>query len=705
MSKNYINVSVSTGKPTRVSVSTPANQQNVDVTRDTSAYNAEISKQWATSETLVLNEDYSSKYYANKSKGYAQNAESFESATRETYNSFVTDANSYIEELTKTKEEVTEEINEAVANGKDEINSTKTTILNDIEFVADGEKKEIEDLADLIKENAEEIANRTSFAMFDTILKDHVLTYEESKGLALQGTYVYKDAIAGSRYGYADFYNKCLEEYQNSITERVYLKSNVTVVGSPTDNKGLLSGFSKTNYVTLPNHFLTAVANADTWEAEFRFTTGSSVTSPERQCIFHSGVGSSASGVGGFLADIYQGKLRISYDTNNSSGATTQITVSTYTEYFIKATFDYSTLTFSSYYKLNKNDDWTLINSLSVNGRLAESANWNATEMGNSSTDTGYYFTGSINLNDCHINIDGERWWTGVEILEYKKNSNGHLFYDIAEKEKIDELFTSTGMAWFYGVDTENERIFLPRNNWFEQAGDISEVGQSVEAGLPNITGEVIGKAGVALMQNHGGKLNGAFYTNGTTGTTCGSGAGNSIKYLGFDASLSNPIYDNSDTVQPNAVKKLLYICVGNTTNYEGMTDVVNQGMEILEQVNIGIESRVNLDATNLTQDGKNLIVSYLYTDYNQGITNTSLTFTAPARGWYYYNKFTYGNVSVTLFVNGVEVALGKPGGAAQSIELTGSVLLNKGDYVEIQGYDYDANRDSFIFFPLKGAN
>lgn len=30
----------------------------------------------------------------------------------------------------------------------------------------------------------------SSISMFDTVIKDHILTYEESKGLALQGTYV-----------------------------------------------------------------------------------------------------------------------------------------------------------------------------------------------------------------------------------------------------------------------------------------------------------------------------------------------------------------------------------------------------------------------------------------------------------------------------------------------------------------------------------
>jgi hypothetical protein len=164
MPKNYINVSVSTGKPTRVSVSTPANQQNVDVTRDTSAYNAEIAKQWATSENLVLNEDYSAKHYAKEAKKLEQNAGSFESATREIYNSFVTDANSYINELTETKnagiEEITTAKDEAVnsvttarSEAIDNITSTKTTILSDIEFVADGEKQEIQDLADEIKDS------------------------------------------------------------------------------------------------------------------------------------------------------------------------------------------------------------------------------------------------------------------------------------------------------------------------------------------------------------------------------------------------------------------------------------------------------------------------------------------------------------------------------------------------------------------------
>ena len=233
----------------------------------------------------------------------------------------------------------------------------------------------------------------STFKLFDIKLSDHVLTYEESKGWALQGTYVYKEALAGSRYGYPDFYAKCLEEF---------------------------------------------------------------------------------------------------------NGAT---------------------------------------NTETING------------------------------------------------VTVKIHSNGHKFYNISDKTAIDEFFNSVGSAWFYGVDIENERIFLPRNNFFDQAtGDTNEVGKSVEAGLPDHTHTVTVPA--VYGQGHG------------AGTPLVATAIDTV-FETTGAEESNPIYGNSDTVQPNAVKKLLYICVGNTTNYEGLTDVVNQGMEILEQVNQGIESRVKLDGSN----------------------------------------------------------------------------------------------------------
>lgn len=177
-----------------------------------------------------------------------------------------------------------------------------------------------------------------------------------------------------------------------------------------------------------------------------------------------------------------------------------------------------------------------------------------------------------------------------------KVHSNGHKFYNISDKTAIDEFFNTIGSAWFYGVDTENERIFLPRNNYFEQVTSSAvDVGQSVEAGLPNITGEF----GAVRWGSSIG--NGAF-TNTGSGTASISGGGgleNTYGLYSLDASRSNAIYGNSDTVQPNAVKKLLYICVGNTIVNEDQIDVSKVLSEAvlrssLEEVQTVIETYKN---------------------------------------------------------------------------------------------------------------
>ena len=147
---------------------------------------------------------------------------------------------------------------------------------------------------EVIRENS-----GTGFNMFDLVVKDHVLSFEESKGFGLQGTYVYKDAVSGSRYGYPDFYNKCIAE--------------------------------------------------------------------------------------------------------KAAGTETQ------------------------------------------------------TQLGET-TITTY------------------------------NNSNGHIFYDIADKSTVDTYFESTGEAWFYGIDTANERIFLPRNKYFAVTKDVSVIGNGKALGITNGT-------------------------------------------------------------------------------------------------------------------------------------------------------------------------------------------------------------------------
>ena len=151
----------------------------------------------------------------------------------------------------------------------------------------------------------------------------------------------------------------------------------------------------------------------------------------------------------------------------------------------------------------------------------------------------------------------------GDNTVTLYKNDNGHIFYDIADKDAIDAWYNTYGVAWYYGVDTANARIFLPRNDWFTQNGSTTEVGNFVEAGLPSIEHT----HDVQMYNNTGATRH--FPSQYDT-----SSKGNI--YTTSTNSQVSSIYGKSTTVQPNAVKKLFYMCVGNTDVESAITDVVD---------------------------------------------------------------------------------------------------------------------------------
>lgn len=86
--------------------------------------------------------------------------------------------------------------------------------------------------------------------------------------------------------------------------------------------------------------------------------------------------------------------------------------------------------------------------------------------------------------------------------------------------------------------------------------GTESSVGQTLKAGLPNIVGTF------SAMTYQNGQPTEAFTSKAENTNQIQEGGGNDKKYVrfSFNASKSNLIYGNSDTVQPPAVKMLLII-------------------------------------------------------------------------------------------------------------------------------------------------
>lgn len=402
----------------------------------------------------------------------------------------------------------------------------------------------------------------SGFSLFDVVEKDHILSFEESMGFGLLGTYVYKEPVAGSRYGYPDFYNECVAQKSTEGNTLLALKNNVEVVGSPVVNNGVLSGFSSTTWANLPKAFNPSNKN---WEMFYKFKTGTIGTI---QYILNT------ISVGYQPFDIRigeDGKLQVASFINNTSTplfsiiGTTALTPAT--DYYVKLAY-------------NSVTGYELSLGTSKDNLLIEGTNNTTTAINSGSIPTlgadfnndGNYFqgafTGSIDLKECYIKIDNELWWSGATTAT--KNPNGHIFYDIADKATVDEIFSQRGEAWFYGVDTENERVFLPRGTRSQYTVNIDETGDYVEAGLPNIKSS----RGLGYSDDNPTSDVPPFVYVGSFGNV---GGGSSIeKAYSFDASTANPIYGKSDTVQPYATKKLLYIVVGNVKVQSAASDVVD---------------------------------------------------------------------------------------------------------------------------------
>lgn len=112
-----------------------------------------------------------------------------------------------------------------------------------------------------------------------------------------------------------------------------------------------------------------------------------------------------------------------------------------------------------------------------------------------------------------------------------------------------NNLWTSTPNTepWKFGVGDGNTTMILPNYlNRVLQGGDSPAV---LEAGLPNITGQYYAVVGGGITVN--GAFTGSWVDS--SGQTSGGGGYNRV-HLVVDASKSNAIYGNSDTVQPPSI-------------------------------------------------------------------------------------------------------------------------------------------------------
>lgn len=172
------------------------------------------------------------------------------------------------------------------------------------------------------------------------------------------------------------------------------------------------------------------------------------------------------------------------------------------------------------------------------------------------------YSYGDINNQEVPITAETETI-SGTTITFYRA-TDGHKIVLANQESNVSAIFNSTGVAWYYILDTTNQRFKLPRSKW-NFVGLRDNVGNYVTESLPNITGSFATGDGTYAV--------GAFSNTGThSGNT--TAGGTKDQEISFDASSSSEAYQNDAPVQQRATQAYLYFYVGNTVQDQTTIDV-----------------------------------------------------------------------------------------------------------------------------------
>ena len=182
--------------------------------------------------------------------------------------------------------------------------------------------------------------------------------------------------------------------------------------------------------------------------------------------------------------------------------------------------------------------------------------------------------------------------------ITYYLAVDGHKIVLADQETNVQTIYSATGVAWYYILDTTNTRFKLPRTK-YAFTGLRNTVGKYVEESLPNINGEFWSPGDYVAS----GNFSGAFLA-GSNVSRKDSGQAETHSYptIKFDASRSSPVYQNNATVQQRSTQMYLYFYIGQFTqtatqqtagiNSEQLNDKVDNAN--MEEVTCIVESYSN---------------------------------------------------------------------------------------------------------------
>lgn len=236
-----------------------------------------------------------------------------------------------------------------------------------------------------------------------------------------------------------------------------------------------------------------------------------------------------------------------------------------------------------------------------------------------SSRNIGEVIASAIPLSDAGLHLlDGSLIQRGVytDFVDYIAGLVSD-YPDLFVSENDWQTAVATyGVCGKFVYDSTNNTVRLPKITGFiEGTTDITALGDLIEAGLPNLTSNPW--ANVLCHQNTSDNDEALGYEYGGTANGWGTSSG-IYGHFTFDASRSNSIYGNSNTVQPQSIKVLYYIVMATSTNTDIEVDI--------DEVITDLNSKAN-DADVVHKTGDETITGYKTFDDAVYIKNTEYAY------------------------------------------------------------------------------
>lgn len=274
---------------------------------------------------------------------------------------------------------------------------------------------------------------------------------------------------------------------------------------------------------------------------------------------------------------------------------------------------------------------------------------------------------------------------------------------DLYDSGNYDDIFeteanwqssvTTYGVCGKFVYDSVNQTIRLPKITGFTEGTiDPTVLGNLVEAGLPNITGNfAIDKTSYGWSSSY---VDGAFYNNGTTANGNSATQSGQAPKIGFSASRSSSIYGNSTTVQPQAIKVLYYIVIANTTKTAIQVDI--------DEIATDLNGKAGVDLANVNDSGSSLGASWAMpssTSIDLTLGSSGTGYIAPSEGYFSFVSGNSGSYPKNVELENLTSNISSS--AHNSVNngwLRCSIPAKKGDQVNIWYQNLDFKSLKFVY-------